>query len=276
MKIALVQHKASEDRDANRRRGLIAVEKAAENGAHIICFAELGFDPFYPQEIATQGTLDLAEEIPGPTTEEFASRAADLGVVLVLNLFERDKDHTYNSSPVIDATGKLLGKTRMVHITDYPFFHEQGYYTPSDLGAPVYDTAFGKLGVAICYDRPYPELMRSLLLGGADVVFIPHAGAVGEWHDGMFEAEMQVAAFQNGFFTALSNRVGAEPHLDFAGGSFVCDPSGKVIARAQEGVEDILYCDLDLNLIAESHARRLFIRDRRPEIYPDWLNQPTF
>ena len=241
MKIALVQHKASEDRDANRRRGLIAVEKAAENGAQIICFAELGFDPFYPQEIATQGTLDLAEEIPGPTTEEFASRAADLGVVLVLNLFERDKDHT-----------------------------------PSDLGAPVYDTAFGKLGVAICYDRHYPELMRSLLLGGADVVFIPQAGAVGEWPDGMFEAEMQVAAFQNGFFTALCNRVGAEPHLAFAGGSFVCDPSGKVIARAQEGVEDILYCDLDLNLIAESHARRLFIRDRRPEIYPDWLNQPTF
>jgi len=275
MKIALVQHEASEDRDANRRRGLIAVEKAAEHGAQIICFAELGFDPFYPQEVATQEKLNLAEEIPGPTTEEFASRAADLGVVLVLNLFERDKDHTYNSSPVIDADGKLLGKTRMVHITDYPFFHEQGYYAPSGLGAPVYETAFGKLGVAICYDRHYPELMRSLLLGGADVVFIPQAGAVGEWPDGMFEAEMQVAAFQNGFFTALCNRVGTEPHLDFAGGSFVCDPGGKVIARAREGVEDILYCDLNLDLIAKSHARRLFIRDRRPEIYHDWLNQPT-
>ena len=165
---------------------------------------------------------------------------------------------------------------RSVHITDYPFFHEQGYYAPSGLGAPVYETAFGKLGVAICYDRHYPELMRSLLLGGADVVFIPQAGAVGEWPDGMFEAEMQVAAFQNGFFTALCNRVGTEPHLDFAGGSFVCDPGGKVIARAREGVEDILYCDLNLDLIAESHARRLFIRDRRPEIYHDWLNQPTF
>lgn len=272
MKIALVQQETSEDRQTNRRRGLEAVERAAKQGAQIVCFPELGLEPFYPQERATEEKLSLAEEIPGPTTEEFASRAADLGVVLVLNLFERDGDRTYNASPVIDADGSLLGTTRMVHITDYPFFHERGYYTPGDHGAPVYETAFGKIGVAICYDRHYPEFIRSLANKGAEVVIIPQAGAVGEWPDGMFEAEMQVAAFQNGFFTALCNRVGAEPYLTFAGGSFVCDPSGKVVARAREAAEEILLCDLDLDQVVRSHARRLFLYDRRPELYRDWLS----
>jgi len=158
MRIALVQQRASDDREANRRRGLGAVSRAADEGARVICFAELAFEPFYPQEPATPEGLERAEPVPGPTTEAFAQRAADLGVVIVLNLFERDGDHTYDCSPVIDANGTLLGGTRMVHITDYPGFHERGYYRPGDRGAPVYDTAFGQVGVAICYDRHYPEL----------------------------------------------------------------------------------------------------------------------
>ncbi len=272
MKIALVQQKASEDRQANRRTALDAVDRAATQGAQVICFAELGFEPFYPQEHATEEKLRLAEPIPGPTTDAFASRAAELGVALVLNLFERDGDRTYDTSPVIDADGSLLGTTRMVHITDYPHFHEQEYYAPGDHGAQVYETAFGKIGVAICYDRHYPEYMRALALGGADVVVIPQAGAVGEWPDGMFEAELRVAAFQNGFFTALCNRVGPEPQLTFAGESFVCDPAGNVIARAGEGTEETLICDLDLGQIKRSHARRLFLRDRRPQLYRDWVS----
>ena len=271
LKIALVQQKATEDREANRRRGLEAVERAAAQGAQVVCFAELAFDPFYPQTPATEDRLRLAEPIPGPTTEAFAARAAELGVVLVLNLFERDGDRTYDSSPVIDADGRLLGVTRMVHITEYPCFHEQGYYAPGDRGAPVYQTRFGKFGVAICYDRHYPEYLRALALGGAEVVFVPQAGAVGEWPEGLYEAEMRVAAFQNGYFTALCNRVGREPKLEFAGESFVCDPQGRVLARAAQGREEILFCDLDLDSVPKSHARRLFLRDRRPEVYAEML-----
>ena len=273
MRIALVQQPASDDREANRRRGLDAVEKAAGEGAQVICFSELAFEPFYPQRPADQKTLNLAEPIPGPTTEMFASRAQELGVVLILNLFERAADGTYDTSPVIDADGKLLGTTRMIHITDYACFHERGYYAPGDHGAPVYETAFGRIGVAICYDRHYPEYMRALALAGAQVVVVPQAGAVGEWPDGLFEAEMRVAAFQNGYFTALCNRVGSEPQLSFAGESFVCDPDGNVIARAGKETDETLICDLDLTCAMESHAHRLFLRDRRPELYGGWLSR---
>jgi N-carbamoylputrescine amidase len=174
---------------------------------------------------------------------------------------------------VIDADGTLLGRTRMVHITDYPRFHEQGYYAPGDTGAPVYRTRAGRVGVAICYDRHYPEYLRALALGGAALVVVPQAGAVDEWPEGLYEAEMRVAAFQNGYFVALCNRVGQEERLSFAGESFVCDPSGRVVARAAAGEEAVLIADVDLAEAASSHARRLFLRDRRPELYGDWLRR---
>ena len=272
MRIALVQQRATEDRHANRQKGLAAARAAAGRGAKAVCFAELAFDPFYPQQPASPGRRDLAEPIPGPTTEAFAALAAELGIVVVLNLFERDGGRTYDTSPVIDAGGRILGVTRMVHITEYEGFHEQGYYAPGDRGAPVFDTAAGRIGVAICYDRHYPEYMRALALGGAQIVFVPQAGAVGEWPEGLFEAEMRVAAFQNGYFVALCNRVGREPRLNFAGGSFVCDPAGRVIARAAEGTEEILACDVDPGQAEASHARRLFLRDRRPGLYARWLS----
>jgi N-carbamoylputrescine amidase len=271
MKIALVQQCATPDRQANRQRGLEAVTRVAAQGAQIIAFAELAFDPFYPQEPATPATLAEAEPIPGPTSEAFAELAKGLGVVLVLNLFEKAGERTFDSSPVIDSDGRLLGTTRMVHITDYDCFHEKGYYAPGDHGAPVYETAHGKIGVAICYDRHYPEYMRALALAGAELVFVPQAGALDEWPAGLYEAEMQVAAFQNGYYTALCNRVGPESKLTFAGESFVCDPAGKVIARAGQGTDEILVCDVDLDQVTRSHARRLFLRDRRPELYEDWL-----
>lgn len=271
LRIALVQQKAGEDRNANRARGIAAVRAAARDGARLVCFAELAFDPFWPQVPATAAAADKAEAVPGPTTEAFSELARELGVVIVLNVFERDGQHCYDSSPVIDADGSLVGVTRMLHITEYPCFHEQGYYTPGDRGAPVFDTAAGRIGVAICYDRHYPEVMRALALQRADLVVVPQAGAIGEWPDGLYEAEMRVAAFQNGFFTALCNRVGPEQELHFAGESFVCDPAGRVIARAGTDSEEILFCDLDLGAIENSHARRLFLRDRRPELYGDWL-----
>jgi N-carbamoylputrescine amidase len=274
MKIALIQQHAGSDRQENRSRGLAAVREAAQNGAQVVCFAELAFDLFYPQIPATPESLAKAEPVPGPTTDAFSALAAELGVVIVLNIFERvgdDPGLTFDSSPVIDADGTILGITRMVHITEYEYFHEQGYYAPGDRGVPVFDTRFGRIGVAICYDRHYPEYMRALAVAGAEVVVIPQAGATGEWPEGLYEAEMQVAAFQNGYFTALCNRVGKEQHLDFAGESFVCGPDGRVLARAGTGTDEILYCEVDLAECEKSHARRLFLRDRRPELYGEWL-----
>jgi N-carbamoylputrescine amidase len=267
----VIQQPAGEDREGNVARGLAALARAADAGAGLVCFAELAFDRFHPQRPAVGDPARLAEEVPGPTTERFAGAAREHGVVVVLNLYERSGDRCFDSSPVIDADGTLLGRTRMVHITDYEGFHEQGYYAPGDLGLPVFSTRAGRIGVAICYDRHYPEVMRSLALDGADVVVVPQAGAVGEWPDGLFESEMRVAAFQNGYFTVLANRVGREEVLEFAGGSFVCDPSGRVVARAPEGQQHLLLADLDLSELDGCHARRLFLRDRRPELYADWL-----
>ena len=271
MRIALIQQRAGPDKRENLARGLAALERAAGGGAELVAFAELAFEPFWPQRPADGDVRRLAEPVPGPTTEAFQARVAELGVVAVLNLYERDGERCYDCSPVIDADGTLLGRTRMVHITDSPCFHEQGYYAPGDTGAPVYRTRAGRIGVAICYDRHYPEYLRALALGGAELVVVPQAGAVDEWPEGLYEAEMRVAAFHNGYFVALCNRVGEEDRLSFAGESFVCDPSGRVVARAAALKEAILTADLDLDEVAASHARRLFLRDRRPELYGDWL-----
>jgi N-carbamoylputrescine amidase len=272
MKIALVQQHAGPDPDDNLRRGLAAYEEAADRGADLVCFAELAFERFHPQRPAEGDPARLAQPVPGPITDAFAARARARGAVIALNLYERDGDRCFDTSPVIDGDGTLLGATRMVHITEYEGFHEQGYYAPGDRGAPVYDTRAGRIGIAICYDRHYPEYMRALALAGADLVVVPQAGAVGEWPDGLYEAEMRVAAFQNGYFTALVNRVGREDVLDFAGESFVCDPDGRVVARAGAGGDELLIADIDLGACAGSHARRLFLRDRRPELYAGWLD----
>ena len=271
MRIALVQQHATRDKAGNVARGLAALDSAARAGAEVVGFAELAFEWFHPQRPAGGDVSALAEPLDGPLVAAFRQRARELGVVVVLNLFERDGDRTFDSSPVIDADGSVLGVTRMVHITDYPCFHEQGYYAPGDKGAPVYQTRAGRIGVAICYDRHFPEYMRALALNGADVVFVPQAGTTGEWPEGLYEGEMRVAALQNGYFVALCNRVGREECLTFAGESFVCAPDGTVIARAAQGEDTVLLADVDLAATRASHARTLFLRDRRPELYADWL-----
>jgi beta-ureidopropionase len=272
MKIALIQQHATKDKSANVARGLASLETAARNGAQLACFAELAFEWFYPQRPADRGVRDLAEPLDGPTVKAFQRKANELGIVTVINLYEREGDRTYDSSPVIDADGSLLGVTRMIHITEYPCFHEQGYYTPGDKGAPVYKTKAGRIGVAICYDRHFPEYMRALAVNGADLVIVPQAGAVDEWPEGLYEAEMRVAAFQNGYFTALCNRVGKEDCLDFAGESFVCAPDGRVMARGPKSEDAIVYCEIDFAELADSNARRLFMKHRRPELYSSWLS----
>ncbi|NOZ13028.1 MAG: carbon-nitrogen hydrolase family protein [Acidobacteria bacterium] len=270
MKIALVQQHATVDKGENLKRGLAAMEEAAAAGAKLVCYAELAFEPFYPQVLPAGDVQKLAEPVPGPVTEMFMAKAEELGVVVVLNLFELDDGKAYDCSPVIDADGTLAGKTRMAHVPDYEGFHEQHYYTQGNLGAPVFDTAAGRIGIAICYDRHYPEYMRALKLNGAELVVTPQAGAVGEWPEGLYEAEMRVAAFQNGYFTALCNRTGKESGVEFAGESFVCGPDGQVLVRAGTGTDEIVFADIDLKQISESTAEQLFFPDRRPEDTVNW------
>jgi len=266
-KIALVQLACSQDRAQNLKKGLARLEEAAQNGAQVVVFPELSFLPFLPQHPAEPGFEGWAEPVPGPTTDILARKAADLGVVVIFNLLEIRDGKTYDSSPVIDSDGRLLGLNRMVHVMEAPGFHEKGYYHPGDLGAGVFETAVGKLGVAICYDRHFPEYMRALTLKGAELVVTPQAGAKGEWPAGLFEAELQVAAFQNGYFCALANRVGREEAVEFDGGSFVVDPSGQIIARAVREKEDLLLAELDFSRLRDCPARKHFLADRRPEIY---------
>ena len=271
MRIALAQQRASSDRDENLDRAVEAVLTAGRRDADLVVFPELAVDRFFPRRPGGDAG-SAAEPVPGPTTERIGRAAREAEAVVVFNLYEEDeRGRRFDSSPVIDADGELLGVTRMVHITDFEGFHEQDYYDPGDRGAPVYDTAAGRVGVAICYDRHYPEYMRALGVAGAEVVAIPQAGVVGEWPEGLYEAEVRTAAFQNGYFAALCNRVGEEGEMVFAGESFVADPEGQVFARGAAGEEDLVVADLDTASCAGSTARRLFWRDRRPELYGDWL-----
>jgi N-carbamoylputrescine amidase len=267
MRIALVQGRATADAAANLERGVEAFAQATAAGAELVVFPELAFLPFLPRLRATARALSRAETIPGPTTDRFAALAAEAGVVVVLNLFEKRNGRTYDASPVLDADGSLRGVARMVHIMDGPGFRERGYYAPAAETDLVVRTRVGKVGVCICYDRHFPEYMRGLALAGAEFVAIPQAGTVGEWPPGLFEAEVRVAAFQNGYFAALANRVGREGALRFAGESFVAGPDGSLIKRAPRGRTAVLVADCDRRLLGASPARRHFLPDRRPAFY---------
>ena len=267
MKIALIQQHTVVDREDNIRRGVEAFVDAAKNGTELIAYAELGFSRFFPQFPSISDPQTQAERIPGILAERFSKLSRQYGVVTVMNLYEKDGSSYYDSSPVIDADGTILGVIRMAHIMNGMGFHEKNYYTPGNSERFVYDTRVGRVGVAICYDRHFPEYMRQLALEEAEIVIVPQAGAKGEWPDGIFEAELQVASFQNGYFTALVNRVGQEEKLNFAGESFVCDPEGRIIAQAPPGDDFILYADCDLEKVKKSPAKKFFLPDRRPDFY---------
>lgn len=270
MDIALAQQFLPDDSLSAFQQGLNTIKDAANAGADLVVFPELSFTPFYPQRPAEEReeeVLDLAEPVPGPTTESVSEIAEQFGVVVVFNLLERDGDQTYNTSPVVDADGTVLGCSRMMHVPDYEHFHEQGYYTPGDTGAPVYETAAGRVGVAICYDRHYPEYLRALALQNAEVVAVPQAGTVGEWPKGIYESEIQIASFQHGFFTAMANRVGQEENLLFEGSSLVTDPQGRVVAQAPSGKAIILMASINLDKCEASPAHDRFLSDRRPDQY---------
>lgn len=268
-RIALIQQSANHNWAANLQFGLDNARTAIGEGADILVFPELSFQSFFPQKRLEGDRFRFSEPIPGPTTAPFSSLAKQHGVVIVLNLFEQAGKCAYDSSPVIDADGTILGTTRMMHITQYEGFFEQDYYDEGDGGAPVYETRHGRIGVSICYDRHYPEHLRSMALQGADLILVPQAGAAEEWPEGVFEAELQAASFQNGFFMALCNRVGEEEVLTFAGESFVTNPRGQVVSQAPKGEDFILYADLNFEEVAISPARTLFLAHRRADQYVD-------
>ncbi len=266
-RIALAQTTSGTDREANVVAALRLIADAAQQGASLICFPEMGFDRFFPQHRADPRFFDLAEPVPGPTVERLRSAAREAGIAIVANIFERAAPGVYyDCSPVIDADGTLLGRTRMVHIAEAPQFNEKFYYRPGPGEFSVFSARAGKLGVAICYDRHYPEQLRILALRGCEILLVPLAATSREqW--AMFEMELQVASFQNQFFSVVVNRVGHEGDMEFIGRSFVTDPWGKVIARAADGVPELLLVDIDLDEI--DRARRVIphLRDRRAELY---------
>jgi N-carbamoylputrescine amidase len=265
--VALAQCAADEDRARNLAAALRMIADAAAQGASVICFPEMGFDRFFPQHRADPAFFDLAEPVPGPTVRVLQTAAKEHGIAIVANIFERAAPgEYYDCSPVVDVDGVLLGRTRMVHIAEAPQFNEKFYYRPGPGEFAVFPARPGKLGVAICYDRHYPEQLRILALRGCEMLLVPLA-AISREQWPMFEMEMQVASFQNQYFSIVVNRVGREGEMTFIGRSFVTDPWGRVIARAADGVPDLLLVDIDLGEI--ERARRLIphLRDRRAELY---------
>jgi len=274
LRLALAQMAVTENLAANQQKGLDWVKQAAKEGAQIICFTELGLLPFFPQYRAEKKFFQWAEAIDGPTVKKFAEAAVSANIHLLLNIFERaGTGEYYDSTVLLKATGgPALGPVRMMHTAEEPGFNEKFYYWSGNTPPQVFDLDGVKIGVAICYDRHFPEYTRQLVLQGAEIIFTPFAGLVDDPLK-MYEIEMQAMAFQNQIFVAAVNRVGKEPAAEFVGGSFVGDPSGEVIARAPRGEEKLLVVDCDLSRLEEMRQVRPFLRDRRPEIYRAWASQ---
>jgi N-carbamoylputrescine amidase len=269
MKVACAQFRNESDRASSIEKALSWMERAAAEDADLIVFPELAFDFFFPQVRADARYFDWSEPIPGPTTERFQAAAAEHGLVTVINVFERAAPgRYYDASPVIDADGTLLGVSRMLHIAEEPGYNEKYYYWPGDSGGPVYRTRAGAVGVAICYDRHYPEHFRTLTLGGAELVVVPTATSMSEQaFKDVWEIEMQAAAVANQIFVAVANRVGLDGELKFFGESFVADPAGQIIARAGADEEELLITDVDLGRIEEVRRHVPFLRDLRYDLY---------
>ena len=271
IRLTLAQMAVSENLTASIDKGLDWVKQAAQAGAQLICFTELGLLPFFPQYRAEKKFFHWAEALDGPTVERFREAARRERIHILLNIFERANPGEYYDTTVLLSKdgGPALGPVRMMHIAEEPGFNEKFYYWPGNTPPQVFELDGVKIGVAICYDRHYPEYMRQLVLQGAEIIFTPFAGLVNDPLS-MYEIEMQGTAFQNQIFLAAVNRVGKEPTVEFSGGSFVVDPAGEVIARGPQNEEKLLLVDCDLSRIEEMRQVRPFLRDRRPEIYRHW------
>ncbi len=277
--LGLVQMQMAPDRATNLHRAIEFIRSAAAQGASIICLPELFLGPYFCQKEDAQ-TFDLAEPIPGPTSEALAPLAEELGVVLIVSLFERRMSGVYhNTIAVLDTTGQLLGKYRKMHIPDDPLYYEKYYFTPGDLGFQCFSTQPAQIGTLICWDQWYPEAARLTALRGAEVLIYPtaigwHPREKAEFGSAQYEA-WQIAqrghAIANGIYVAAVNRVGfegrGEKGLDFWGGSFVSDPFGRIIAQASHHQEEILIVPCERKRMEEVRRNWPFFRDRRIDAY---------
>ena len=285
-KIAVIQMRCSPDPDANLSSAADWVRKAARGGAQIICLPELFRTQYFCQR-EDPALFDLAEPIPGPSSNALAEVAKQEGVVIIASLFERRAAGIYhNTAAILESDGSLLGTYRKMHIPDDPLYYEKYYFTPGDQNFRAFDASAGKIGVLICWDQWFPEGARLTALRGANVLFYPTA--IG-WHPAE-KAEFGVAqhdawktiqrshAIANGVYVAVANRVGMEhgdirgnransAGLEFWGGSFIADPFGRVLAEASHDKEEILTAEVDLSLLEEQRRHWPFLRDRRVDAY---------
>lgn len=270
--------------------GLEMVEKAAKLGAEVICLPELFNAPYFCQ-IEDHKFFELAEPIPGPSTEALAEVARKNNVVLVGSLFEKRMPGLYhNTAVILDADGKYLGKYRKMHIPDDPLYYEKFYFTPGDLGFKTWQTSRANLGVCICWDQWYPEAARLTALQGSEILFYPTA--IG-WHPSekaefgvrqhsAWETIQRSHAIANGCYVAVPNRIGTEyadgdpkngDGIEFWGGSFICDPSGQIIAKASHDAEEILIAEVNLDAVGTQRTHWPFFRDRRIDAYGNILQR---
>ena len=280
-RVGLVQMRCDPDPGANLDSAVRGIESAAARGATIVCLPELFRTQYFCQR-EDPAVFDLAEPIPGPSTAALARVAAARGVVIVASLFEKRTEGVFhNTAIVLDANGSLAGVYRKMHIPDDPLYYEKYYFAPGDVGFRTFATSAGQIGTLVCWDQWFPEAARLTALRGAEILFYPTA--IG-WHPSEKEryGTAQVSAWEtvqrshaiaNGVFVAAVNRVGSEGGLEFWGGSFLCDPFGRVVARAGSEGEEVLVADCDWRLIGETRRNWPFLRDRRIDAYDGLLKR---
>jgi len=271
VRIGLIQGREQGSKQADLDYTIDRIRAAAADGARIICTQELFNTPYFCRTQET-GLFDLAEAVPGPTTEALAAVAGELSVVLIASLFERRGPGVYhNTAAVIDADGSYLGKYRKMHIPQDPGFEEKFYFTPGDLGYRTWNTRYGRIGVLICWDQWYPEAARLAALAGAEILFYPTAigwlpeekEALGKAQHTAWETVQRGHAVANGCYVAAANRVGTEGVTEFWGQSFVSDFYGQVIERGPVNEEAIVLADCDLKALEDMRRIWPFFRDRR-------------
>jgi beta-ureidopropionase len=274
VRAALLQTDWTGDKESMIRKHEEAAHEASRQGARVMCFQELFYGPYFCQVQDAQ-YYSYTEHIPdGPTTRRVQDLAKQTGMVLVVPMYEEDERTPgiyYNTAAVIDADGTYLGKYRKTHIPHVQGFWEKFYFRPGNLGYPVFETAVGKVGVYICYDRHFPEGARALGLNGAELVFIPSATSRG-LSEYLWRIEQVSHAVANGYFVGTINRVGIEPlgEDDFYGQSYFVDPRGQFVGAIGDAYKpELLVRDLDLDAILEVRNTWQWYRDRRPEAYGD-------
>ncbi len=285
-RVGLVQLRCGPDPDENLARAVEQLQAASKRGAQVVCLPELFRTQYFCQR-EDASLFDLAEPIPGPTTEKMSQAARQSGVAVIASIFEKRAPGIYhNTAAIIDANGKLLGIYRKMHIPDDPLYYEKYYFTPGDLGFKAFDISFGRIGTLVCWDQWYPEGARLTALQGAQVLFYPTA--IG-WHPAekaqygtlqhdAWRTIQRAHAIANGVYVAVVNRVGHETGnirgnetagagLEFWGRSFLCDPFGKVLAEASQDKEEILIGEIDVRTMEEVRRNWPFLRDRRIDSY---------